>query len=185
MPKRINAGNEIRHDGTSADPMVIAFDSGGTTGWAVCAVRPASLTNNRVMIMDSISHLAWGQFYGSERRQVDQMLELCDAWPGAARLTEQFRLRKFSADPVLLAPVRVNAAFSYASGEDTALYYQSPALAMTTITDDTLRDLGYWEKTHAQPHARDALRHAFTFWKRVKTQGDLLRTVFPAVLKKR
>jgi hypothetical protein len=56
-----------------------------------------------------------------------------------------------------------------------------PALAKTTMTDERLRDLGLYEQTVGKEHGRDALRHALTFWKRVKTQPALRREVFPSI----
>jgi hypothetical protein len=133
------------------------------------------------MILDNVTHWACGQFVGSEFEQVDQMLDLADDWPGAALLCEDFVLRRFDASRAVLAPVRLNAAFRYSIARDRRVHLQNPQLALTAITDARLKAFGYWENTEGEVHARDAIRHALTFLKRLKTQPKLLKETFPAL----
>jgi hypothetical protein len=185
--------DEILYDGTAGDPTVVWFDPGGVTGWAVFSVHPDALVDHTFRILENITHWACGQFVGGEAEQVDQMLDLARSWPGAAIGTEDFILRKFDRGRELLAPVRMNAAFNYAMRRGMVadpklgkqklvkVQYQLSSLAMTTMTDDRLKALGYYERTVGLQHARDAVRHAITFLKRIKEKPQLRAEVFPSL----
>lgn len=169
------------------DPTVIAFDPGGTSGWAVLSVHPEALVCPDVAILDNMTHESFGQITGDEFVQVDEMIAICQAWPSAVLVTEHFILQKFRQDENLLSLVRLNSALRYGlyAVSDPKVrrrvYRQNAALAMTTITDERLRRLGYWERSVGQPHARDAIRHGLTFLRRLKTQDSLLTEVFPLI----
>ena len=178
----------VLYDGTSGDPTVIAYDPGGTTGWAVFSVHPDSLTEPDIRVFDNINHQAWGEFTGSEFAMVDAMVDLADEWPGAALVSEHFIMYERSAgrkDENLLSLVRLNAAFRYGlyrtAGTIRPVERQAASLAMTTVTDDRLKAWGYWAKTEGKPHARDAIRHALTMLKRLKVSAKLRKTIFPAL----
>lgn len=173
---------EVLYDGSTGHPVVVAFDPGGVTGWATMKVHPYAFTEpTDYKVLDNIDHLEVGQFVGTERQQVELMLELVAAWPGCAIVCEDFILRAFRQDRSLLSPVRINAAFSYAVGQDARLFLQQPALAMSTMTDDRLKDIGYYERTVGKQHARDALRHLFTFAMRIREDPAKLGKAFPAL----
>lgn len=175
---------EVLYDGTSGDPTVVWYDPGGTCGWTVFSVHPASLLEPDVRVLDNVHHFSWGEFTGTEFDIVDQMLDLADAWPGAALGTEHFILQQFRRDENLLSLVRLNAAFRYElvrHGRNRRLHRQSASLAMTSVTDERLKSWGYWERTAGQPHARDAIRHDLTFLKRLRSQPKLLKEVFPKI----
>lgn len=194
------SADEILYDGTTGDPTVVWFDPGGVTGWAVFSVHPDSLLDPSFRILENVTHWACGQLTGGEFAQVDQMVDLARTWPGAAIGCEDFVLRKFAGGRELLAPVRLNAAFSYAMkrgltserdgrtgerkpaidrGGYVTIHYQQASLAMTTMTDDRLKALGYYERTIGLQHARDAVRHNITFLKRLKEKPLLRKEVFP------
>lgn len=164
---------------SSSDPTVTWFDPGGVTGWAVVSVHPVAVIDPKYRITENITHLAVGHFTGSEFDMVDSMVDLCNAWPEAAHGTESFILMTANISEVVLAPVRLNAALRYGLGRKVKLWKQMPALAKTTMTDERLRDIGLYEQTVGKEHGRDALRHALTFWRRVKSQPALRREVFP------
>lgn len=174
---------ETLYDGTSGDPTVVSFDPGGVTGWTVISVHPDAVRSPKYKILDNITHYSCGQFTGTEFDMVDQMLALCEFWKGAAKVSERFILLQQNSSEALLSPVRINAAFRYELGRTVPLYLQTPALAKTTITDQRLRDMGYAERSVGKEHARDATRHNFTFWRRLKTQRGLLKSVFPALVR--
>lgn len=180
----------LSYDGSSGDPTVVAFDPGGTTGWAVVSVHPLAVRDPNYSIMDNVTHVAFGEFTGGEATQVDAMVDLCSQWPGCVRLTEQFILMTQNTSEALLSPVRINAALRYglrltAKGRDRVVWNQTASLAKTTMTDDRLGYLALIEPTRGKPHARDALRHAFTFWKRVRASYAFGREAFPALFRGR
>lgn len=175
---------EMLYDGSGdGDPTVVWFDPGGVTGWALFSVHPDSLTDPDCPIMSNITHKSWGQLIGTEMQQVDQMVELASGWPGAAIGVEDFIVRQYNMSREFLAPVRLTAAFSYTISRQykAKVWKQQPSLAKTTITDDRLKSMGFWSQTEAMPHARDGIRHSLTFLKRLKSQRNLLKEVFPAL----
>jgi hypothetical protein len=179
MEKSTRGRPDVLYDGSSGDPTVVWFDPGGVTGWAVFSVHPDAVSKPKLRIMENITHFSCGQFVGSEFDMVDAMKALCDSWPGAVIGTEKFILLSPNASDALLSPVRINAALRYTLGRKIPVHQQSAALAKTTMTDPRLDEIGYLERTVGRPHARDAVRHNLTFWRRVKTQYPLRKEVFP------
>lgn len=181
---------DVLYDGSTGDPTIIAYDPGGVTGWAMMQVASEALSDPDYLIMQNVTHFACGQFLGTEFAQVDQMVQLAEDWPGAGLVCEDFVLRKFDKARELLSPVRITSAFrytmskceSYVDGQDGRLVrLQQPSLAMTTVTDDRLKAMRYFERTAGAPHARDATRHVITFARRLKEDVRLRSAVFPAL----
>jgi hypothetical protein len=160
-------------------------------------------------ILDIVAFWAVGQFTGRIDAQVDAMLDLVEAWPADTVLgCEDFILRQFRMDRMLLEPVRVTERFrqvirdtgpagrawrpgvaeslgfsraNVAAGPRDVLL-QPASIALSTITDDRLKRMNsadgrqrqvYFNGTAGAPHARDALRHAFTFLRREKEARSL------------
>jgi hypothetical protein len=112
-----------------------------------------------------------------------------------AVVAEDFTLRQFRMDSTLLLPVEFNAGLKQELWRFTPrrlLFKQQPGLAMSTVTDDRLAEAdayvdaelrgrggGYHASTRGKPHARDALRHAFTFLQREKSARWEGRTLVP------
>lgn len=169
---------------------ILAFDPGGTTGWAILSIYFQGIYWPEEKIFDNVCFTTAGQFTGPEDWIVDQMVDLVSGWPDDATIVvEDFILRAYRRDRALLSPVRISAAFQNAvrwvgrrkTGRPSAengwsgarpIFYQQPALAMTTMTDDRLRMVNMYEPLKAQPHARDAFRHAATYARRVKAAYD-------------
>jgi len=156
---------------------VIAIDPGGTTGWSLLMCHPDALVQTDLAVLDNIEHWSHGQFTGDEDKQVRQVMELVEAWPDAAIVLEGFTLRVKRMDDDLLAPVRINAKIEFGlqfwpglggQRNNTPVFIQSPSLAMTTATDERLKQWGYYEREGGEQHARDADRHALTFLRRCK-----------------
>lgn len=165
---------------------VIALDPGGTTGWSVMCVYADSLVDDEVSILRSIAHRAHGQINGTERQQCTDILDLIAAWPYAAVVIESFTLRKFTMSSELLSPVRIGAVIEYALWRGglgvmpagRPLFWQSPALAKKTATDERLREWKLWERDGEQ-HARDADRHAITFLRSAKGRTRIRAAAWP------
>lgn len=155
--------------GDEDDPdqyICLAIDPGGITGWALIGVHPDAMSGDPdIRILDNVEFWVAGQVNGEENAQCDEILELIGHWPSARLVIEDFLLRKQGMQRDLLSPVRITSVLEY---EVRPRYFikQQPALAMTTITDDRQKAMGFW--VPGQEHARDGLKHALTFLKRQK-----------------
>lgn len=115
-----------------------------------------------------------------ESAGVSELLSLIETWPGAAVVTEDFILRKFDQGRDILAPVRVMEKFEFGLwvlGRDKQSFRQQPSMAKTTVTDQRLKNWGFYRRDGGLRHARDADRHAITFLRRCSQgkAGRLLR----------
>lgn len=89
-------------------------------------------------------------------------------------VVESFSLRMMSMDTNLLAPVRVTSMLldrMWARESDLPVFFQNPADAKRTVTDQRLRTWAMYD-SGSGPHARDADRHAILFLRRfAESQG--------------
>lgn len=147
----------------------LSFDPGGTTGWSIIAVHPEAVGGDPdVKILDNVEFWTCGELIGSEFDQVDEMVELVERWPAARLVIEDFVLRVKSPDKGILSPVRIT--FGVELGCRPRYFVkQAPALAMSTITDDRQKEMGFW--VPGKPHARDATKHSLTFLKRMRERA--------------
>lgn len=150
---------------------VLAYDPGGTTGWAVMCIKPKDLVSGKALTRRMLTHYAAGQIVGDEMTQVDQIVELVDVWPRAAVVGESFvqRIRNTGLETdVAYSPVRINATVRWwLATEDRQLFKQSPSDAKKRWTDDRLAKAKLDpDGGHANRHARDGCRHAALFLNR-------------------
>lgn len=145
--------------------VVLALDPGGTTGWSVIGVHVDAITSGdpSLKIMENVEFWTCGQFTGNEFDQVDEICALIAAWPSARLVSELFTLRTRVTSSETFSLERMNFGIGYAI-RPRYLVFQQPSLAMTTITDDRQKDLGFW--VPGREHARDSIKHALTFLKR-------------------
>jgi hypothetical protein len=145
---------------------VIALDPGGTTGWAIFLVHPDAMGGDPdIPVMVNIEWWTAGEFTGSSHSQVDEIVELVEAWPSARLVTEGFKLRQLNAE---LDPVEINHTVAWAT-RPRYWVVQPAALAMGALPDERQKALGLW--VPGKPHARDAVKHAVTFLKRRKADA--------------
>jgi hypothetical protein len=156
----------------SEDPdmyTIVALDNGGTSGWCVMGIHPDAMTGDPdIRVGDNIQFWTAGQFTGDEDEQCDEIVELIASWPSARLVTELFTLRTRITSSEVFALERMNAILRWAI-RPRYFVYQQPSLAMTTITDDRQKSMGFW--IPGKEHARDAVKHALTFAKRKKEQA--------------
>lgn len=128
-------GRLLKYDSID-DPVVVAFDPGGITGWSVMMVEKDCLIDPKVKILSSIKHWAHGQIdcgahmgggpaggnglangiSDGESRGVHEMLKLVSMWTGGngiAVVIEDFIIRQYNMSREFLAPVRVTAGVEY------------------------------------------------------------------------
>jgi hypothetical protein len=180
--------------------VVVAFDPGGTTGYAALGVKPDDLRwPGNTPLQDQIVLKEYGQIdcgsrygenarfshavnMGGENDGVKNMLELVlNRWPKSAIVIEDFILDFKKADKTrdLLSPVRLTAAFSY------GLWRADPVVigaglerisilnrsnVKTTCTDERLKGWGLYDR-NSGAHARDAMRYAFYFLRQRRGDG--------------
>lgn len=156
---------------------VIAYDPGGTTGYAILIWNLAAILDRNLKLEEAIHRKKFGEITGSLYEQGHQLNELFFQYPAAAVVGEGFIVRQFNQSDDFLKPVEINAIAEYCLGaQSRRLIKQQPALAKSTISDDILRN--YDMRHHNSPHARDASRHALTFARRasaVTKDGRKLR----------
>jgi hypothetical protein len=159
---------------------LLAFDPGGTTGWCIMRVLRKALANEEPKILNNIQFWNCGEITGPENHQVNEMVSLCDTWDEAYVLWEDFILQKFSMARDLLAPVRIAAKLDYALSRradyDRVEPPQTASMALSTVTDARLQAWRLW--TPGKEHARDATKHAITWFRREKREA-LLAKRFP------
>lgn len=163
---------------------VLAYDPGGTTGWCVACIKPKDLLGDKPLGHRLLTHFAHGQIIGSEDTQVDELVELVDAWPRAAVVGESFvqKIKNTGLETdVAYSPVRINAVVRWwLATEDRYLFKQSAQQAKSRWTDERLEaaklspDGGYAER-----HARDGVRHAVLFLGRAREQKGLRHRAWP------
>lgn len=163
---------------------VLAFDPGGTTGWAVMCIKPKDLLGDKPINNRLLKHFAHGQVLGSEHAQMDNLVELVDVWPKAAVVSESFtqRIRNTGLETdVAYSPVRINAVLKWwLATEDRYLFKQSPSEAKDRWTNDRLEDVKLNpEGGNKTRHARDGVRHAALFLGRARDKGKLRHTAWP------
>ena len=154
---------------------ILAFDPGGTTGWSLL-VLPRKINGKDVFSfnLDTILHtLTWehGELVttGDEDGAAYQMAKMCNAWPNAAIVVEDFILRSERKEKSrdLLSPVRLTAKLeTYLWKGNRKPLLQTPAQAKTTVTDERLALWGVKVDDGLPDHARDADRHAVLFLRR-------------------
>lgn len=166
-------------EGVSA--VVLAVDPGGTTGYAGIRLDLATVLRGRAPISRAIQEWTCGQIDGDENEQILYLKNYILKVTSCAVVIEDFSLRKFNRDRELLAPVRVTAALEWAiwqtdrvTKQNIHIIKQMPALAMTCATDDRLKRTGLYRK--GEEHARDAVRHAVTYLRRLTEPGPGLRS---------
>lgn len=174
---------------------VIAFDPGEITGWTVMGIEPISLLPYVPSASRSIADLIKVIDYGEidsrgisghnteelrghaglgtawENEAVDAMLNVCNTYPQAAIVLEDFVLDPKMANMSrnLLSPVRLIAKLTFGlvyvhdnPHAPERVFIQNRSPVKTTCTDDRLRIWGLYEQ-HPRDHIRDSTRHAYYF----------------------
>jgi hypothetical protein len=137
---------------------ILGVDPGTTTGWALARnVDVGSLPHG-----DGDIDIVASEFAGDENQQAFDLWRITQQYWPMAVIIEDFIPRKLDQSRHFLSPVRVTAKLEYLLWKSERRWWkQMPALAMSTITDDYLRQTGLWVPGH--DHANDAQRHVLTY----------------------
>lgn len=163
-------------------PVLVSIDPGGTTGWSVLGVHPEALCEPDVAILNNIEHWSHGQIGGDENDQAAELLGLIDSWPGCCVLFEDFILRTSVSSREVLSPVRLTARVEFGlhlSGGDIPVFKQMPSEAKSVVTDERLRQWGFYQREGGLEHARDADRHGLTWLRKCKQFEWMRRQCWP------
>ena len=142
----------------ATDIGVFGIDPGGTTGWALAKNVDLETLPGGEIDMDIIA----SEMAGDENQVAYDLFRIIrQVWPVAV-IIEDFVPRKLDQSRHFLSPVRVTAKLELLLWQDEKRWWrQMPALAMSTITDDHLKEIEMYQP--AKPHANDATRHVLTY----------------------
>lgn len=166
---------------------ILGLDPGVTTGWSLLVLPRFVKGTEFFSVPFDIgleSKFIWT--HGEidcldEDLGVFALHKLCNIYPSAAVVVEDFILRDFRREKSrnLLSPVRVTAKLEhYLWRTNRKMLLQQPSLAKTTVTDDRLKLWGCYVSKGGQQHARDADRHVLTFLRRCYgAQGFSIRSI--------
>lgn len=145
------------------------------------SVHPESLVSPDVSILENVTHWTHGQCTGDENEQAAELLGIIEAFPGCCVLIEDFILQVKSGDRDLLAPVRITAKveFGLFGVGGVPHFRQMPSEAMRVATDDRLKQWGFYQREGGLGHARDADRHALTWFRKCKQHEWMRRQCWP------
>lgn len=178
--------------------VVVSFDPGQTTGWAVHRLDLDSLVGSGFVntIYRETSGFCLGQIVGdgSDDSEMDMAEEMVDITRAAytlgdyssgdlfAIVMEDFILRRSESDRTLLAPVRVFSRYEMclrqvtrAGGITLPYFKQSASDAKNVVTDARL--LRWQVYVSGMVHARDAQRHGILFCRKVASNAALQRVL--------
>lgn len=157
--------------------VVVSFDPGVTTGWAIHRIPALRLLNEGLVACAGVLQCSVGQINGgSTSDNVDRFLEIARAtYERVAKeedvfviAGESFTLRMLSMDPTLVEPVRFNAVIEdRLRGTGQGVDWQTPSDALQTINDARLALWGLIDASkHVPDHGRDAQRHGLYYARR-------------------
>lgn len=158
---------------------LVAFDPGGTIGWAYFIVDFQAFTAPKNKVLRYVKSWECGEFEGSESEQCAEALKLTVLASRAVRfdiISEDFDLVQLVGGKQLLSPVRINAVIGYACYKlGTELHLQSRTLR-TGVTPERLELFGFrpkpparkWTKTSKGKDAFAAMQHGVVWLRRTK-----------------
>jgi hypothetical protein len=144
---------------------VIGVDPGGTCGRGVGCFRPRDLDSTRDETL-ILRHFASGVVGGPEQRMCRELIDLFEAWPDAAIVSERFSLRTFSSDDELLSPVRINAVLGFWAAENGRPFFlQNAGDAAAAFPDHMIGSPRLWSSSK---DARMGTKHMLLFIRRAR-----------------
>ncbi|WGH20841.1 RuvC-like resolvase [Gordonia phage Commandaria] len=185
---------------------VVAFDPGGTTGWSIMNIDPRKIVDKTVRPHEMVTQWIHGEIdCGARSGQVgnsviadgydlgmtetgeaagvflmERLIRLGGGVPRTAVVIEDFILRTQTQKRDALSPVRLTAALDQLLWEARMAptpTKQQPSEAKTTVTDERLKQWGFWDS--GSRHARDADRHALLFIRKTREQRSKVFKAWP------
>lgn len=163
---------------------LIAFDPGGTIGWARFEVHFKAFTRPDNRVLRHVLSWDCGELSGSEHEQIKAAIRLIHQvrWgpmpfvPRTEVVTEDFDLVQTVGGKELVSPIRINAVLDYVclSQFSLELIYQRRQ-ARTQITAERLRAFGFdgrWVTSGKGKDAFAAMQHGVTRLRHLKREAD-------------
>ena len=157
---------------------IVAFDPGGTIGWAYLSIHKRAFTSHKNKVLRNILQWDTGEFEGTEHDQIQQAIWLMrearyEPKPFVADtdyVSEAFHLTQIIGGEELLSPVRINAILDWECQRNVGktLQFQNRNLR-TGVTKNRLKLWGLdWEGKDSFA----AMQHAITWLRRVKRESN-------------
>jgi hypothetical protein len=163
---------------------LIAFDPGGTIGWARLTLHVKAFTRPDHRALRYVESWDCGEFTGTENEQIAKARDLIqDArWgpmpftPLINVITEDFDLVQTVGGKELVSPIRINAVIEWIclTQFSLELKYQKRQ-ARTGITPERLRAFGFegrWVTKGAGKDSFAAMQHAIRWLRHLKQEAD-------------
>lgn len=164
---------------------LVAFDPGGTIGWAHFTVHFRAFSRPENKVLRYVESWDCGEFSGTEREQIRDAIGLCyrarfEPLPYTSKMdvvTEDFDLVQTIGGKELVSPLRINAVLDYeliTQCGGLQLHYQKRQ-ARTQITPERLRAFGFEGRWGTSGRGKDsfaAMQHAVTWLRRLKAEAD-------------
>ncbi len=163
--------------------VLLAFDPGGTTGWAEFVINPRAFTHPRYKVTANITQWRCGEVPGTDNEQAVQLrnMIMANAPFNTKAVTEDFQLAQLKGKSRdLLSPVRINALISWHCAQSSIpLHYQNRA-ARIVVTVERLMAYGFespmnrngrWVTSGRGKDAFSAMQHGIVYLERLKKQS--------------
>lgn len=163
---------------------LIAFDPGGTVGWAYFTVHFKAFSRPEHRVLRYVKSWDCGEFTGSEHEQLASAIELVHQarWgpmpyvSSVDVVTEDFDLIQTVGGKELVSPIRINAVLDFVclTRYGLELIYQKRQFR-TQITADRLRAFGFegrWVTSGRGKDAFAAMQHAIARLRQLKANAD-------------
>lgn len=156
---------------------LLAFDPGGTTGWAHFCVDVHAFSRPEHKVLANLKWHKSGKFIGSEHEiesQIHGML-IAAHWghmpftPTVQVVSEDFELTQLYGGKELLSPVRINAVIAWLCAT-TGIPFELQARQLRTAhTKERMRLFGFAGRYQKDEFA--ALQHGVTYLRRLKAKS--------------
>lgn len=173
---------------------LVAFDPGGTIGWAHLALDVRAFSRPEHKALDCVVNWKCGEFSGSEHEQLTTATKLMryarfgampyvnptDVVSRTDVISEDFELMQTIGGDNLLSPVRCNAVLAWEANKLAIKLELQRRSMRTNVTPERLTRAGFdspmnrggrWTKTGRGKDAFAAMQHAIVWIRRVKTKS--------------
>lgn len=160
---------------TPNDYTILAFDPGGTTGWAHLTLTRHAYSRPENKILSTLQAWDCGELQGSEHEQLEQAQSLllalsCGTFNHRSNvISEDFELTQLVGGRNLLSPVRINAVLAWLCTTYGRPFHLQKRSMRTLMTHTVVRTAGFRHRFAKDEFA--AMQHALTWARRMKQES--------------